>query len=123
MTDIKTTVRNLLISNATLTALVPSGRITLWHQNVLNTLPCITFNEVDNYNLDEDIADDLPYADHFIIQIDVWVAPGASTLAIASAVNAVMEANYWNREASEDMIEEGTKIQRKLLRYTTRMLR
>lgn len=123
MTDIKTTVRNILINYATLTALVPATRITLWHQNIINTLPCITYNEIDNYNLDDDIADDMPYADHFTIQIDVWTAPGVSTFNIANAINTVMESNYWIREASEDLIEQDTKIQRKLMRYTTRLLR
>jgi hypothetical protein len=123
MIDIKTNFRNTLINASAITALVPATRITLWNQNILNTLPAITFNESDNYNLDDDMADDLPYADHYTMQLDIWVAPGNTTFQIASAVNTALEAAGWSRETSSDLIEQDTKIQRKVMRYTTRVLR
>ena len=97
MSDIietKTLLKSQLNAYAGLTALVPVARILSSWPDSFATLPLITFNELDNFNTDEDMFDDQPICDTSQVEIHIWQKPGVSTTPIFKQLNACMAVSY-----------------------------
>lgn len=113
ITDVKVTVRNALIANADLVALLGGQRV--YQLSAPNALeyPRITFFEV--VNRDSEFADDLSIASEIVMQIDVWSK--GSTSAIAKQVDITMKSLGYVRSSAPDLYEEDTKVYHKPMRY------
>lgn len=120
MRDNKTIVRNLLIGDSALIALVPAQRIKGSWPTSFATLPLIAFRESTNYVIDEDFFDDMPESETSIMQIDIFQNPGISTTPIAIELDRVLTDDLWTREYAEDLIEPDTLLVHKVMRYSKR---
>jgi hypothetical protein len=121
MTSSKVTFRNLLINDVALTALVPATRIFLSWPDNFNTLPCISYQESNNFTADGDYADDNPISETSVFEVHIWTNPQVSSTAIAQAVDTIMNNNLWNRDGSVDMKEPDTGYNHKVMTYSTRL--
>lgn len=120
MIDVKTLLRTKLINTGAVTALVPAARIFVdWPTN-FNTLPAISYKELNNFVDDIDYYDDFYRSETSQVQIDIWCAPNTSTTPIAQAVDACLSGDLWNRDYAEDFVEPDTKIIHKVMRYNKR---
>lgn len=123
MANAKALIRTALVADATLTALVPATRILSAWPDVEPTYPIIVIQLIDSFVADMSLFDDQPYSDQVSIQIDAWNKPGLSLTAIFNAINAVMEAQRWNRDSAIELVEPETKLQRLTCRYSNVLLR
>lgn len=113
ITDVKVTVRNALIANADLVALLGGQRIYQMSAPIATEYPRITFFEV--VNRDSEFADDTPIASEIVAQIDVWSK--GSTSAIAGEVDITMKELGYVRSSAPDFYEDDTKVYHKAMRY------
>lgn len=118
--DSKTIVRSLLIGNSTLTALVPAARIQMAWPNSTQVFPCVVYREVVNSQGDEDYHDNVARSATVSIQIDIFTLPNVNPFPIAAAIDNIMNLNLWNRDGSEDLIEDDGKVHR-VVKYSTRL--
>jgi hypothetical protein len=117
-TDVKTEIREALIANSQLIALLGGQRIYQLAAPNAEEYPRITFFEIDNRDIA--FADDVAYASEVPIQIDVWSK--GSTSAIAGEVDKTMKSLDWARTSAPDFYEPDTKIYHKALRYRNQFL-
>lgn len=117
-TDIKTLVRNALISNTDLIALLGGERI--YHQKAASASEYPRLNYFEVVNSDSHFADDKPYASDVVVQIDVFSK--GSTSAIAGQIDKTMKEQGWTRSSAPDYYEEGTGVFHKAMRYRNSFL-
>jgi hypothetical protein len=113
ITDVKVTVRNALLANAALVALLGGKRIYQLSTSNATEYPRITFFEV--VNRDSEFADDQSIASEIVMQIDVWSK--GSTSAIAKEIDKTMKELGYFRMSAPDFYEEDTKVYHKAMRF------
>lgn len=114
MLDSKAWVYGLLKNNTALTtALGSSDRIQYMYPNTFNTLPVVTYQEINNRNVE--FYDNAAFADEITIQVGVWA--NTSTTALAKLVDAVFAANLFTRDFSSDVPEPDAKIYHRVMRF------
>lgn len=112
MQNIKASVVSALKTATALYTLI-SDRIYFHYPNNFNTLPCVSYFELNNAgNL---FADDAELGSEIILQIDVW--SNNSTSTIAQAIDTIMVNEEFVRISSVDLFENDTKIHHKSMKY------
>ena len=120
MLDQQTAVRNILIADTSLMALVPATSLFIQWPDDFSALPCIAFRESNNITTETDFGDNLPYSEVREFEFHIFHKPSTSTTAIARALDAVMTANLWNRDYSEAMVDSDTLLAHRVMRYSKR---
>lgn len=121
MFDVKKLVYSALKNDSTLVGLLGStDKIQFYYPNDFALLPIVTYQELNQYNADEDYYDDSVFAATSEIQIDVWVSSG-STSTIVKRIDSIMQGLLFNVDYSGDMYESDTKIQHRVVRYSRRI--
>jgi len=120
MINVKEQLRTIL-TDATITALVPATRITMTWPDFSKGYPCIVYNEINSFTDTPDYFDDKPIADNSEIEIHIFAL--ASTTSIFHAIDARMELAGWNRTMAVDLFEPDNKLHHKALRYTNVLYR
>jgi hypothetical protein len=113
--DSKKYLYDTLRASSTLTTILGSAdKIMQMYPNDFNALPIVTYQELDNRNIE--FYDNNPFADESIIQIDVWSNTG--TTAIAKIIDTVLLPILYTRDFSADVPEPDAKIFHKVIRYS-----
>jgi hypothetical protein len=112
MQNIKASVVSALRTYTALTTLV-SDRIYFHYPNNFQTLPCISYFELNNAGAV--YADDTELASEIVYRVDLWGNDSLS--AIAQLVDIVMKTENFVRIGSVDLFEQATKIQHKSMTY------
>ena len=111
MINIKTNVYSAL--NA-ITAI--SDRVYFFYPDDFQTLPCVSYYEITNRELNK--ADDSEYSSEIEFIVDVWGDSSSEISSIALEVNTAMQGLGFKRTASRDMFEQDTKIYHKNMKFT-----
>lgn len=117
MLGVKAKVFSALTGDAILVGLLGSAsKIQFYYPNDFNTLPIVTYQEINQADEPQGYWDDTPNSVESTIQIDVWVSSG-STTNIVSRIDQIMHGLLFNVDYSADMYEPDTKIQHRVMRY------
>ena len=113
MKSLNTAVYTALTGDLTTSAIV-TGRIYYMHPPDFNTLPSISYFEIENAgNL---FADDVEVGSEIMIQVDLWSK--TSNTALAIAVDDVMVGvGFVRMSGGSDYYETETRIYHKVMRY------
>lgn len=113
---IKAWIYGKLTADATLqTALGGAGKIKYYYPNDFQSLPVLTYSEVNQRNLDGAFFDNTYTAVETVIELHVW--SNASTTTIATAAANVMLANLFTMDSSQDVADPDSKIQHRVMRF------
>jgi len=117
MINAKSYVRAGLVADAAIIAAVGSSeRIIFEYPQTFESLPLITYTEVDQH--DGDTADNQPYAWRVIMQVDVWVDRASGTTTTLSGLVADrMQALGFSLSYSSDVPDPDERILHKVLRF------
>ena len=114
MLDSKKHLYDLLIGNSALTAALGSStKIQYAYPNDFNSLPIVTYLEINNQH--RDFFDNAPFSEESVIQIDVWT--NVSTTAISKLVDAALVADFYTRDYAADVPDPSDKVFHKVLKY------
>jgi hypothetical protein len=117
MLDVKKYVYSALKNDATLVALLGSNtKIQFYYPNDFNTLPIVTYQELNQPDEQQGYFDNIPTSVESTIQIDVWVSSTGIT-PIVQSIDNIMHGLYFNTDFSSDLYEPDTKIQHRVMRY------
>ncbi len=120
MIDAKTSLRSTLTGSATLTALVPTTRITpAWLTNT-TTLPCVIYRIENQIRQPPDYYDNVPRSETALARIDIFQDANKSPFAIESAIDTAMVAARWNLESRTDVLDDTGKVHVSML-YSQRL--
>lgn len=118
MQDVKSNVLTILKAYSSLTALVPTSRITVSWPTTTSTFPCITANVLDNPSTDA--YDDVARAEEPNIEVHIFGSAGTNCHPIASAVSDALSLVGWWRYFTYDFVDPDMKIPHWVMRFQTK---
>lgn len=122
MLNVKAWVYGKLTASAGLVALLgASKQIVFMYPNTFEVLPLVTYQEINQYSLDDGYVDNKAVFYTSIIQIDVWTANDQNTSAISLAVAAVMEGLLFNADYAQDVSDPAEKTQHRVMRFSRKL--
>lgn len=118
MLDVKSLVLTTLKAASSVTALVPSARITISWPTTTSTFPCITATVLDNPSTDA--YDNVAKAEEPQVEVHIFGLANTNCHPIADAVAEALEADGWWRYFCYDVVDPDVKVPHWVLRFSNK---
>ena len=124
--DINAWIFGKLMGNAPLVALLSidpatsTPNIVFSYPQALGLLPCVSYEEMNQFGELPDFRDDAQYQVESLMQIDVWTGDESPTV-VREAVDVIMVGLLYVCFFSKDVPEPNTRIRHRVMRYRRRV--